>query len=165
LISFNIPGDAALLAEIGKVAIRHGQLDYVLRMTIKTLAGLALRDAIDATDGILSSELRRHVRKLARERFGEVSTTYYRLDALLNRAHRATKRRNELLHGLWAADMEGRELFRHEGHQFIDTPTVPELATLAEELATIAYDLNTARLSGFLKDGLAPIDAAAPGEA
>lgn len=151
MITFSIPANETLLAAIGKVAIRHGQLDYVLRMTIKTLSGLSLREAIDGTVGIMSRDLRRHVRKLAKDKFGEVSTTAYRLEALLNRAQRAAIRRNELLHGLWATDLEGRELFRHEGHRFTEIPTHDDLEALAEELAAIAYELNEARLSGFLK--------------
>jgi hypothetical protein len=40
MIYFKLPDDPALLVAVAKVAIRHGQLDYVLRMTVKTIERL-----------------------------------------------------------------------------------------------------------------------------
>jgi len=34
MITFGIPDDNQMLAAIGKVAIRHGQMDYVLRILL-----------------------------------------------------------------------------------------------------------------------------------
>ena len=74
MITLDIPTDSALLAAVGKVALRHGQLDYVLRMTVKSILKLSIRDALDATDRQGSRGLRDRVRKLAKKRFGEGDT-------------------------------------------------------------------------------------------
>ena len=64
MIMFHVPEDPALLAAFGEVGLRHEHLSHILRMAIKTLAGLEVNDALDATafDGI--SVLRDRVRKL-----------------------------------------------------------------------------------------------------
>lgn len=161
MITFGIPDNQPLLAAVAKVAIRHGQLDYVLRMTVKSIERLSISDALNATERQGSSELRQHIRKLAKQKLGEGSALV-RLDEFLTRSRRATDRRNELLHGLWAVDLEGRELFRHDDHNWRDIPQVAELETLATELAMIASELNDARLNGFLKDALEERERAAP---
>ncbi len=40
MITFHVPGDKELLAAFGEVALVHEHLNHILRMTIKTLAGL-----------------------------------------------------------------------------------------------------------------------------
>jgi transposase len=49
MIHMGYPGDPILVA-IGKIAIRHGQLDYSLKMTVRTLAGISIIEAVDATE-------------------------------------------------------------------------------------------------------------------
>ena len=44
-----VPGDTQLLQAVGEVAILHGHLDYILRVTIKTVADVSLQQALDAT--------------------------------------------------------------------------------------------------------------------
>jgi hypothetical protein len=120
MINMGYPGDPILVA-IGKIAIRHGQLDYSLKMTVRTLAGISIIEAVDATERQSSSALRDRVRKLARKRFGE-SQTLVHLDALLTRARRATERRNELLHALWAHELDGDPVMRSVGSEFRPIP-------------------------------------------
>jgi len=154
MITFDIPKNPKLLASIGAVAVRHGQLDYILRMTIKSISAIGLEEAIDATEGKTSDELRRLIRKMAKPKLGEASPSYLRLEALLNRSQQATRRRNELFHGLWAADIEGEELFRHGSRKWKSAPEVGELEELTNEMQSITNELNEARLSGFLRDAL-----------
>ncbi len=45
MITLDIPTDPNLMAAVGKVPLRHGQLDYVLRMTVKSILGLSVREA------------------------------------------------------------------------------------------------------------------------
>jgi len=165
-ITFYMPEDALLRAAIGAVAIRHGQLDYVLRMTVKSLAELSVRDAIDATERDGSAKLREQIAKLARRRFGE-GQVLLRLKAILTRCRRAAERRNELLHGLFARDLEGAELWRHEGHAWRALPNVTELEALVDEINDIAAELNSARLDGSLRDALRrhPLEARPAGAA
>ena len=41
MILFSVPGDKNLQAALGVLVIRHGHLEYTLRMTIKSLCNLA----------------------------------------------------------------------------------------------------------------------------
>jgi hypothetical protein len=151
--TFGMPTDESLLAAIGKVAVRHGQMDYVLRMTIKSLAGLSIAQALDATSKNGSAQLRGRVEKLARQRLGE-GPALLKLQAFLTRSRRATERRNELLHSLYAADAEGREFRRGEDHSSNPLPIAADVQSLAGDFGTIAAELNDARLNGFLKEAM-----------
>lgn len=155
MITLEIPTDPQLMAAVGKVAVRHGQLDYVLTMTVKSLANLSILDALDATSRQGSRELRDRVRKLAKRTFGE-GVTLVKLDALLNRCRRATDDRNVILHSLWANDKHGNPVIRDDdGYAFRSIPTVADLDKMADGLAAVASELNDARLDGFLKKALA----------
>ena len=153
MISFHIPEDRELLAAFGEVALRHEHLNYVLRMTIKTLANLGIEEALDATAYDGSRQLRDRVRKLARKRFGE-SEALLKLQALLKRCERATEGRNELMHGIWAKELDGEPLRRTEKHEWHPLPTAGELNALASELKGLLEELNTARLEGFIFEAL-----------
>jgi hypothetical protein len=148
-----LPNDQQVLAAIGKIALRHGQLDYALKMAVRSLAGISIDEALDATERQLSRELRDRMRRLARKRFGE-GDVLVRLDAILNRSRRATERCNELLHGLWAYELDGGPVTRTHGREFQPIPTVEALEAVADDLAQIAKDLTSARLEGFLRDAL-----------
>lgn len=149
-----LPEDRDVLAAIGKIALRHGQLDYALKMAVRSLSGITIREALDATARQSSRELRERVRRLARRRFGE-GDVLVRLDAILERSRQATERRNELLHGLWAHELDGDPVIRTHGHEFRPIPTVKALEAVVDDLSQVARDLNYARLDRFLRDALA----------
>lgn len=153
IIHLAVPTDEKLLAAIGKIAICHGHLDHILRMTLKTLSGVTVQEALDATVRQGSRELRNRVRRLAKQRLGE-GEPLVKIEALLEQSRRATERRNELLHGLWAQELDGEAVIRNEEHKFSLPPSIAELESLASELAAITKNLNFARLDGFLKSAL-----------
>jgi len=154
MIYLHIPEDPAVVGAVGRIALRHGQLDYILRMTIKTLGALSIQDALDATARLGSRDLRERIRKLARQQLGE-SAPLLRLEAILQRAAKATDRRNRLLHSLWAHELDGAPVIRDEdNHTFKAIPTPDELDAVANALAEIATELNMARLDGFLSEAL-----------
>ena len=153
MIYMHVPEDPAVVGAVGRIALRHGQLDYILRMTIKTLGGLSIQDALDATARLGSRELRERIRKLARQRLGE-GAPLLRLEAILQRAAKATDRRNHLLHTLWAHELDGAPIRDENDHTFKAIPTPAELDAVASALAEIATELNTARLDGFLYEAL-----------
>ncbi len=62
MMTFHVPQDRDLLAEIGEVALRHEHLNHILRMTIKTLARLDVNEALDATAYDSSSQLRDRIK-------------------------------------------------------------------------------------------------------
>src|SRR4051794_16853553 len=99
---------------MGRIALSQGHLDYVLRRTIKTIADLSLRDGDHATAGLTSRELRSRIRRLARQRLGEGSALLM-LEAILERAARATQQRNDLIHSIWAHQSDGKAVIQ-DGH-------------------------------------------------
>ena len=153
MMAFHIPTDEKLLAAFGTVGLVHAHLDHILRMTIKTLANLTPQEALDATAMDGSAVLRDRVRKLARSRLGE-GPALLKLQALLQRCKRVTEKRNELVHSVWAREMDGDPMLRAADHSWKPLPTVDELDMLAKEIAELVMELNTARLEGFLHDAL-----------
>ena len=153
-VYFHVPADRALLAALGEMALRHEHLSHVLRMTIKSLANLRPEEALDATAYDGSRQLRERVRKLARQRLGE-GEPLLKLQALLERCNRATDKRNELMHGIWAQELDGEPVRRGNDHTLHPLPTVPELEALSHEIDDLTKTLNTARLEGFLAQAMA----------
>ena len=153
MISFYIPQDSDLLAALGIVALQHSQLDYILRMTIKTLGEVTVQQALDATAFESSRGLRDRIRKLAKQKLGEGSPLI-QLQALLERCKRATEKRNDFIHNIWARELDGETLRRTNDHNWMPLPTTEELNTLSKELASLTNELNEARLFGFLAEAL-----------
>ncbi len=153
MITFHVPNDKDLLAAFGEVTLRHEHLSHILRMTIKTLARLTPEEALDATSYDGSRQLRECISKLARQRLG-VGEPLLKLKALLERCKRATGTRNQLIHSIWAKELDGEPLRRSADHTWHPLPTIEELLALAKELQTLTESLNDARLQGFLSEAL-----------
>lgn len=152
-VHHGLPTDERVLAAIGKIALRHGQLDNQMRLLVKDLTGVSKPEALDATLREGSGQLRERIRKLARMRLGDGSALV-RLQALLERASRVTRRRNEILHWVWGTEFDGGTMVRVDDHTFQPAPTVPELNALVETIEVIIDDLIEARLEGFLAEAL-----------
>lgn len=149
LAYLQIPENSELIAAMGEVAIRQGQLEHVLKLTLKSTLSISVKEALDATEFSSSSDLRKRVRRLVKQRIGE-GEPLVRLDAILNRAQRATKKRNDLIHKVWAKSVSGVPIIKDDEHRFHKVPGVLKIKENANELAGIAAELNNARLSGFL---------------
>ncbi|MBH0191988.1 MAG: hypothetical protein HP492_09585 [Nitrospira sp.] len=153
MMMFHVPDDPALLAAFGEVALRHEHLSHILRMTIKTLAGLEVNEALDATAFDGAAILRNRVRKLARQRFGE-GQTLLKVQSLTERCRRATERRNDYVHSVWAQELDGEAKRRGGNRRWLPIPSVAELQTLSQELQALAQELNHARLEGFIFEAI-----------
>lgn len=153
MISFHIPKDQILLATLGEVALRHEQMNHILKMTIKSLADLTPDEVIAATKYEGSRQLRDRIKKLARKRLGE-GAPLLKLQAIMTNCENLTDKRNELVHGLWAQEIEGKAHIRDASGNARPLPTVQELQELAKEIEQLAYQLNFERLKGFLKQAL-----------
>jgi hypothetical protein len=153
VITFGVPQDKELLAAIGTVSIRHGHLDHVLRMCIKTFADLELKEAEHATACMNSSELRKLVEKLAKQKLGE-GAALLKVRAILNRSRIASETRNNLIHNLWGQDLEGVPVVRKDNYSWHTVPSVSEVQALSLELANIAQELNLERQVGFINEAL-----------
>ena len=153
IIMLHVPNDKELLAAFGEMALFHEHLNYILRMTIKTLAQLTLQKALDATVNEGSRQLRDRIRKLARQRLGE-GPALLKLQALMQCCQRVTDRRNELVHSVWAKELDGEAQLRNADHTSRSLPTRQELSALSNEIRDLTNSLNQARLEGFLSEAL-----------
>lgn len=147
MITLDIPKDPEWLAAVGAVALRHAQLDHILRMTVKSVTGISVAEAWDALARVQSGELRRRVSKLARARIGD-GAPLLKLQALLERCERATRRRNDLMHNICASELDGEYKLKTDDHRWRDLPPAEQLGALATEIAELTRELNEARLDG-----------------
>jgi hypothetical protein len=147
------PREEAVLAAVGHVAIRHGQLTHILKLTVKSILGISVREALDGTARQSFRELKQRVRHLAKQRIGD-GPALTRLDALLQRSQLVTDRRNDFIHSLWSKDAQGNPVIRDDEHRGRLIPSTALLNDLAKEMHDIAVELNYARLDGFLAHAL-----------
>lgn len=157
MATYGLPS-TKVLAALGRIALRHGQLDNAMKMVMKDLLELKEEVVLDATAGHMSRELRGCLRKLAKQRLGD-GRALVQLDALLNRADQVTKLRNDCVHSAWGTEYSARAGVRglvkgDTRHTFQKAPTLKELVKSAEELETILEDFLNARLGGFLFEAL-----------
>jgi hypothetical protein len=151
---FIVPTDAEVLKAIAIVTLRHNQLDHMLKYVLKSIAAVTIEEAFDATLHDGSWTLRERLRKLARRRLGD-GTALVKFQALLGRCERATEKRNDLVHSVWEQDASGGETrVRDRNSAAKAPPTAEELNALGEELHQLAFELNEARLGGFLSEAL-----------
>jgi hypothetical protein len=158
MITFHVPTDRKLLAAFGEVALRHEHLNHILRMTVKSLADLRPDQALDATAHDGSRQLRERIGKIARKRLGE-GTPLLKLQALLERCRRATDRRNELMHWIWAKKLDGEPIRLGPDHNSCPLPTLNDLKRLSSDIESLTTELNIARRKGFLFEALMLRDA------
>jgi hypothetical protein len=152
-VGHGLPSDNATLAAIGKVALRHDQLDNQLRMLVGDLTAVSKEEALEATVRDGSRQLRERVGRLAKARFGE-GRPLVRLQALLERAKRVTERRNDLMHAVWGTELDGGAMVRGDDHLFRPAPTAAELDGLEDSIAKILEDIIHARMEGFVAEAL-----------
>jgi hypothetical protein len=125
-------------------------MDRILQMTVKTLTDVTVGEALAATRRQGSAELRRRIDKLARQRIGE-GPALIRLQALLERARRVTERRNSLIHDVWVRFVDdGAAMILNEDEKAIPVPSVEDLESLGRDIEALTYEINEARLRGFL---------------
>jgi hypothetical protein len=122
-------------------------------MTVKTLAGIEVREALLATRRQGSTELRERVRKLGKQRLGEGKPLVL-LDALLREAEVATRDRNSSVHDPLAIDDANQWVATGDDAEPKAPPTANELNRLADRIASVGQRLNHARLYGFLHEAL-----------
>jgi hypothetical protein len=127
-------------------------MDFLLRMTIKSICEVSPQEARRATAGIMSGQLRERVEKLARKRSGD-GPALVRLQALLYKYRLASDERNKVLHGVFARELDGDDVFLGDGDPG-PLPTLKELEDLEMQLKAVTDELNHARREGFLKEAI-----------
>lgn len=160
-VFYDIPTDPAVLMAVGKVTICHGQLDDVLRMTYKILVQISPSEARRALARDGARQLRERVRKLAHRELGE-GAPLAKLQSMLVECEVLTERRNSLVHGLWAKELDGDAHIRDHHGRVEPQPTAEELERLAGDIVELRDRFNKARLDGFLGEALTARRASSP---
>jgi hypothetical protein len=148
--SLSLPHDPAEVVAIGKVAIRHGQLDHGLKLTIKSIRRISVEQALTETRRKSPHQLRALVEEHARNRFGE-APNLVRIRELLHRARQATDHRNSVLDELWATESDGAPIHAPERHPMA-LPRVAELKAVADNLFSVVKELDHERHRGCLRE-------------
>jgi hypothetical protein len=156
MITMELPSDPKVVEAFGKVAIRHAQLDRLLQMMVKTLAGTTIDEALLATRRMGSRELRDLIRKLAKQRLGD-GIPMVKLRAILQEVENVTEERNDVLHSPIALTEEGEWVATGKDAQLKKSPTTAELESLAKRINEVGMRMTYARLEGWLFEAL--IDA------
>lgn len=153
MLQFSPPQDRDLRTAAGDVAMAHGFLEYMLQMTIKSLAGISGLEARLATHRCSATELRACVKRLAKSQ-GIDEPTRLRLGALLERAEQVTAERNRLIHRPWG-ESNGQPLaLLDDATAWEPAPSSNELTELANRIWAVAGELNHERLKGFLREAI-----------
>jgi hypothetical protein len=153
MLELSPPQDRDLRTAAGDVAMAHGLLEYMLQMTIKSLAGISGPEARLATSRYSATELRACVKRLAKSQ-GIDEPTRLRLGALLERAGQVTAERNRLIHRAWG-ESNGRPLtLVDDGTAWEHAPSPNELTGLANRIWAVAVELNRERIKGFLREAI-----------
>lgn len=144
-----IPRQPGLIEALGRLAVAHTHLELILRYAVKTLAGLSVNDALDATNRNPTSEVRNKIKKLFREKkpFPSEET---QLEALLGAAQRLSEKRNAFLHSAWSETEAGEAIQKQENHQWGRAPSQAEVDQVTSEILELAKKINDARLTGFI---------------
>lgn len=153
MMTLYVPEDKAMLAAYGELTILHEHLILALRMTIKTLANLGVKEALDATAPENTSGLRDRIRKLAKQRLGE-GEALLKLQAIIEECRQATEKRNSYVHDVVMQDSNGEPWRRGKDHILKPLPTEEDLKILNAEIQRLANELIKVRLEGFLAEAL-----------
>ena len=145
-----LPQHPGLLEALGRLAVAHTHLELILRYTVKTISGVSVRDALDATSGARISDVRRRIKKLFVQKKSPESEVV-KLDALLNRARLLSEARNDFLHSAWSQTEAGEAVRkREEDHQWVLAPSKEDVDTVTVKIMELAGEINNARLHGFI---------------
>jgi len=142
-----------LLAEFGRIGVLHSHLDYILKMTLRSLTGVSIEEIRLATNYEGSSSLRGRIKKIARKRVGD-GAVLIKLQALMERCKQVTAKRNALVHGVYATERFGEPIMSGPDWSWIAQPTLKELQALSVEIERLTNEINDARFRGYLADAL-----------
>lgn len=150
-MDLTIPNHPGLTEALGRMALAYTLLELVLRYTVKTIAGISVEEALDATSKERTAETRQRVRRLFVEK-KHTAIEKANLDALLGKASRLADRRNGYLHSAWSVSSAGLVIIKSEDHSWGPAPKKEEVEGVASELLALGKEINRERLHGFIND-------------
>jgi hypothetical protein len=136
-----MPDDEIALI-VGRITIRHGQLDHVMRLAIKRMLGVSIDDPgyATATKG-MSKDLREKVMKRASERYADEQEKLELIESLLDQAETVTRVRNRLTHSVWM-QVDGQPPMMYDKDGPYAIPTIEELQVTERQLDIMQRVLN-----------------------
>lgn len=149
MLYLEVPDDQAILAALGVLTIRHGHLEYILRMTVKSLCDLSIEDALAETRRNGPKLLRERIKKEAKIRLGD-GEIFDSLIDYLQQAWALSDIRNTYMHNLWARELDGPHLLQNDDETWRSIPSSEELLHVADNIALLTKKLNHDRLEGRL---------------
>jgi hypothetical protein len=157
LIRLSLPEDKALLEAAGRAALAHAHLEHVLRLTIKTLSGMRQRDTLITMNKVSVHNVREVIQHLFAEKVQNKGWKLQRakdakaiLAKMLDKAAKASGRRNKCIHRPWAKDQNGQLYSKNDAHQWSSPPTAADLKKLANDILEVASEFSEARLEGII---------------
>lgn len=142
-----LPKDAELLASVGRLVIANEMLNYVLRLTIKTLRDEKLTASRDATKKKTAKWLRKRVAESAVDR-GMDAAVLRKLDQLLLQAENAADKRNRIVHDITYHTKSGELVLQEDNDPPRRYPSPADIDLITSELQSVAAELNVARKDG-----------------
>jgi hypothetical protein len=139
-----MPKDREFLAAIGTLALRHEQMNYVLRLTIKSLTGLSIDEIMRETKRNSSKELRAKVRKNSKERPG-LGDHSLKLQIALAECEILTTERNELIHGVCTKKPDGAVQIRDSVGTTRQIPSAKNIISLSRKIEKLTAHLDKIR--------------------
>lgn len=145
-----IPTHPGLVQALGALAIAHTHLELTMRYAIKTISGLSVSDALDATSQDRTVDLRERLKAMFKEQ-KPTAQEKCRLDALLERAKRLTESRNAYLHAAWSETPAGQAIIKGDDHSWESAPTKDKVERVTKDILELAVEINESRLAnGFI---------------
>lgn len=151
-ITFGFP-EPEVLSSLGRLVIMQGQLEYILKMTFKSLKGISIEEALHHTTNNTGKILRTKVETLAKEKLIEGEALQEILD-LIDRSWKAATARNQYVHNVWGRLNFDQLMLQNDDLSWRPAPTKQEIDDLTREISNILVLLNDSRLFGKLSEAL-----------
>lgn len=141
--------EPALLAGVARVVITQSQMDEVMRLTIKDLAGISITDpGYEKLVKGGAKDLREKIAKKAKERFPEIPELHDKFACILAKAEDVTDQRNVLVHGIWTQSADDSEdhgpHIRDKGLRY-PIPTLEPIESWERAMKSVIVALNRLR--------------------
>lgn len=155
MVRLGIPTDGKLLTAAGKLACAAGTHELMLKYLFKQITCLELNEALWATNRNSAEKIRKRCRMAFVQKTND-AVLIGKLDSLLNHSRELTEQRNHFLHRGWAFDHRDILVTKDENQNFTEAPKSEDLDTLTETFQQLTYEINEARLRGFIVEVIAP---------
>lgn len=150
------------LMALGRLVIAHVHLDHMLKMTIKSLLGITIEEALQELSRKGGPELRRRIEQHSLETLNDETVTK-RLMELLSRCRMASERRNYIAKSVYVRHLDGQRagqiaLHYPDKQTYDPPPSTEEVDRIADDVEALVREINHARLQGWLGQAISGIE-------